>query len=129
MHRCSVALLFVAACSSDPGEFRPAKGAHDYPPTRDAYRVPSPPDQCDRIGVIHAEGINPIEDIATTAARHGGTHYVVSLDRSSKEYTTHTAGTVGRPISRNGPAFATSTSTTTEERHRHLAADVFRCDE
>lgn len=49
--------MLIAGCASDPGEFRPAKGAAEYPPTKDAYRVQEPPYGRDR-GRFKGHGLN-----------------------------------------------------------------------
>lgn len=73
-------LLFVPACAGDPGEFRPAKNAPDQPAVKDAFRVKSVASDCVALGVVHAEGFDPVPDIAKTAARHGANTYIVRGD-------------------------------------------------
>jgi hypothetical protein len=121
MRSCVAFALALVACS-DPAVFRPAKSAREYPAVKDAFRVRHAPDGCDIIGVIHADGnTDPIDDIAKTAAKHGGTHYVIATDRDRPETTTTTTGVVTR-----GVVVASSNAQT--ERNRLVLADVYRCD-
>ena len=107
-------LLGLASCAGDPAEFRPAKNAASYPPVRNAYRLPQVPTECEKLGAVLAEGSETtIEDVAITAARHGGTHYVVGQDRS--EITGYT-----------GVAIYGVTSLT-PDKHRTIWAQVYRC--
>jgi hypothetical protein len=124
MRRGMVALssVIVVGGAGDPAEFRPAKSAaREYPAAKDAYRVQEVPGaECEPIGVVHADGMDPIEKIAITAARHGGTHYIVRGDFENPEVVTnHQAHRVGNAM------FATSTSRV--ERNRKLWAQVYRC--
>jgi hypothetical protein len=99
----------TSACGGDSADFRPAKTARDYPPVTDAFRVREIDPACSSIGVVHGEGEDAIPRIATTAARHGGTHYVVRGDEVDAYDVT---GGVGRV--RVVP-------------HRRLWAEVYRC--
>lgn len=122
MRSCVALALALVACS-DPATFRPAKSAREYPAVKDAYRVRTAPEGCPQIGVIHADGnTDPIDDIAKTAARHGGTHYVIASDRDRPETTTTTTGHV-----MPGGAFVASSSSQTEH-NRLVLADVYHCD-
>jgi hypothetical protein len=121
MKRAIVALCLVA-CASDPAEFRPAKSARDYPAVKAAYRIHSvDAEACEPIGVVHSDGRYAIDDIAETAANHGGTHYVVRDDNSSYSYAT-------RGVAMPGPGnTAIVSSSTTPVRHRRVWAQVYRC--
>lgn len=79
-------LGLLAACAADSGEFRPAKGATDKPPLKDAYRVKAVAPDCLLLGTIHAEGEDEraIERIASTAARHGANSYIVKGDNTDE---------------------------------------------
>lgn len=114
-----LASVALVACS-DPAEWRPAKSAKDYPATKDAFRVQHAPAECESIGVVHAEGAGSIDDIAKTAAKHGGTHYVVGLDVDHPEQVTTTTG------STYGGAFVANSRSETEH-HRTVRAEVYRC--
>jgi hypothetical protein len=102
---------------SDPAEFRPAKDATSYAPVRDAYRLPQAPPECIPIGVVHAYSDGSIEDIALTAARHGGTHYVVRTDK------TEITGYSGVAVGSNGFASVNLTA----DKERTLWAQIYRC--
>jgi len=88
MRRSCVALaLALSACASDPGTFRPAKGAPEQPPVATAYRVKQVAPECLFLGVVHADGAYAIDSMAITAARHGGTDYVVAGDDEDERRT------------------------------------------
>lgn len=118
-----VVLPFVLAACGDPAQWRPAKTAKEYPSTKAAYRVQRADDTCESIGVVHAEGSTPLDDISTTAARHGGTHYVVRDDR--RDYSLETRSTATEVT----PGFAVGRSTTRVREDRATWAEVFRCAE
>jgi ABC-type uncharacterized transport system ATPase subunit len=119
MRRTIACLLFVAACG-DPANWR-ARDARAYPATKAAYRVEQADEACDRIGVVHAKGSNVIEDIAETAARHGGTHYVIRDDRHSYSLETRQSATAITPT------WAVARSSTTVVDDRATWAEVYRC--
>ncbi len=110
--------LILAGCS-DPARFRPAKGVREFPSAKDAYRVQEPKDGCTELGfVIDADRV---EDIAITAARHGGTHYQVLDDFGGSSVETDT--TAGRG------AFGTihAHSSSYAVKHHAFTARVYRC--
>lgn len=110
-------LLLLASCASDPAEWRPARGVGDLPAAKDAYRIPQAQEGCRSIGVVHAEGSTVLADIATTAARHGGTHFVVRGDVRDTHY--ETTGLVSSGV------LLASTQAVTD---RATWAEVFRCE-
>lgn len=118
MKRAIVCLVLVAC--GDPATWRPARGAKDYPAAKAAYRVERADDGCDSIGVVHAEGSSVIDDIATTAANHGGTHYVIRDDQRDKYLETR-----GGAVTGNGYALVRATTRVREDRATW--AEVFRC--
>ncbi len=115
-----LAVLVACGGCSDPAEFRPAKGVSDYPATKDAYRIQEPGEDCVSIGVVHADGDDAIADIAVTAARHGGTHYVVRGDADDPELVSHTVGTANHGV-------FVATTRGRVERNRRIWAQVYRC--
>jgi hypothetical protein len=86
-------VLALTACASDPGTFRPASGAPEQPPVATAYRVKQVAPECLYLGVVHADGAYAIENMAITAARHGGTEYVVAGDDKDERRTQVDPGT------------------------------------
>lgn len=77
------------------------------------------PPECVSIGTVHAESSKGglIADIATTAARHGGTHYVVRSDR------TEVTGYSGAIVGSNGFGVVELEA----DKMRRLWAQVYRC--
>lgn len=117
----SALVVVVAACSYDRAEWRPAKSGAEHPAAKDAYRVHRVESECERIGTAIASDGSQIESIAETAARHGGTHYVVSGDETETTgYQVQTTA-VG-----NGPVMIAS-SKVTPEKSRTVTAIVYRC--
>ncbi|AKU97551.1 hypothetical protein AKJ09_04215 [Labilithrix luteola] len=108
--------MLVGCSGGSLVEFRPAKNAKEFPATKAAYRVNEPP-FCDSIGVIHADGPHPIEEISELAAAHGGTHYIVRSDRSKEHYETTGFITSGLLVAQ-----------TEKVVDRHVWVQVFRCD-
>jgi hypothetical protein len=92
-----LALASLAGCG-DPATFRPAKGVHDMPEVKTAYRVKVKPEGCVSLGFIDAEGQGAIENIAETAARHGANNYLIALDTAEEvEIERGITGAVARP--------------------------------
>jgi len=116
----AAALLALVACG-DPAEWRPAKNAESFPAAKAAYRVPAAEPECQAIGVVHAEGASALEDIATTTARHGGTHYVVRGDEREEHLETRGA------VTRVGSGLYVGHATTSRVVDRALWAEAFRC--
>ena len=111
--------MWLMACGSDPARFRPAKGAGSFPAAKTAYRVEAPSDGCEAIGVVIEA--DSIDDIASTAANHGGTHYRVLDDFGGTSIETTGSAThvgwgnyVGRSTSR-------------EVKRHWYTAQVYRC--
>ena len=112
------AVLVLLGCS-DPATFRPARGAKDSPSVKNAYRVHGDPG-CDDIGgVVEATSI---DDVAETAANHGGTHYQIMNDFGDASLETETHGGYGY-----GAFHAQSTSRVV--KHHVFVARVYRCGE
>lgn len=116
----SLAASILCGCAGNATEFRPAKNAGDFPAVKDAYRVPSAPPECESIGTVHAKSKDggTIEDLAATAARHGGTHYVVRGDRTDVTGYTGTYVPIAAGITSVGIE---------EEKTRTMWAVVYRC--
>lgn len=122
-HRSDVARLrplvplflgVLYACAGDPAEFRPAKDAASYPSVKNAYRLRERPTECETLGVVVADGEETsIEDVAVTAARHGGTHYFVDSDQT--QFTGY-SGVVAGGMAR-----------LTADTNRSIRARVYRC--
>lgn len=116
--RALLTLILVVATGCDPAEFRPAKGVKDLPSAKTAYRVQEDQESCDDIGfVIKASSV---DDIAETAANHGGTHYRVLDDFAHSTVETDTVG-----MGRGGVFVANSSSAVV--KHHKFTARVFRC--
>jgi hypothetical protein len=98
----------VAACG-DPAEFRPAKGAADMPPVKDAFRVKVAPNECVSLGYVDAQGPSGLNDIAATAARHGANTFVIHDDNTDERVTSREDGQL-----------------VTRTNHK-LVAEVYRC--
>lgn len=104
--------LLTAGC--DPATFRPSRAAREYSSVEAAYRVKEAPDGCPDIGgVVEARGVS---DIADTAARHGGTHFVIVGDAATATLETTTVG--------NSRVAVSSTEIAT---HHNMVARVYRC--
>lgn len=122
------ALLVLVGCS-DPAEFRPAKGVKDLSAVTTAYRIKQADLDnmgCDELGgVIKAASI---DDVAVTAANHGGTHYLINDDFGHSTVETDTvggySGAIGGGVS-NGAFVASSTSEIV--KHHRFVARVYRC--
>lgn len=114
------AVVLLAGCG-DPAEWRPAKGAESAPATKAAYRVQAAEPECTSLGVAHAEGPAALDDIATTAARHGGTHYVVRGDEREEHLETRGA------VTHVGGGLVVGRSRTDRVVDRRLWAEVVRC--
>lgn len=111
-----------AACGEleGSGEFRPAKGVEGLSAHGDAYRVPGPLPDCREIGnVVRAPSL---EAIASSAAKHGGTHYQVLSDFGDTTIETDTTAT--RTF---GGVSAHSSSR--EAVHHQYVARVYRCEQ
>lgn len=72
-----LSLVLVEGCSSDRAAFRPAKGATDQPALKEAFRVKAVTPDCVLLGYVTADGDRVLEDLAETAARHGGNSYLI----------------------------------------------------
>ncbi len=119
MRSLVLAVALLAGCSSDPAQFRPAKGARDLPSVKDAYRIQEVDPTCDEIGGVIAG--RSVDDVATTAANHGGTHYRILNDFSHQTVETQTTGGYGY-----GVMHAQSSSEVV--KHHSLVARVYRCN-
>lgn len=116
----SLLALGLVLLGCDDAEFRPAKNAKEHPAEKDAYRIHDAQELdvgCIKLGVIHTGAREaPLEAIAQTAARHGGTHYIV---RDEQHFVRESySGTYG-----NG-AFNMHKNV---ERTRAMWAEVYRC--
>jgi hypothetical protein len=106
--RASLAVMaLVASACGSRAEFRPAQGVGEAAPVRYSERVKSVRSECVALGVVEAMGAYALDDIATLAARHGGTHHVV------------------RGNDPDGPEGMLGRSAGGEQRR--LEAEVFRC--
>ena len=113
------AVLVATGCYGDPAEFRPAKGVRDLPSVKAAYRVQQAPDGCDDIGgVVEASSI---EDIAVTAANHGGSKFHIINDAGRAVVETETKGGYGY-------GSFNSNSTSAVVKHHRFIARVYRCE-
>lgn len=119
MKTAIVALTLGLLACGDPAEFRPAKGAHDMPSVATAYRIQDASEGCPDIGgIVDARSV---DDVAATAARHGGTHYRILNDFADSSVETNTTA-----AKNFGIVHAHSTS---REVTRHAySARVYRCE-
>jgi hypothetical protein len=101
---------------NDPADFKPAKGAADYPSSAVAYRLYSVGSDCTSIGIV--EHATTIPAVATTVANHGGTHYVITDERMIEEVVTS-----GQSL--GGAAYAHQTSN--RSRTKQYTAEAYRC--
>lgn len=114
-----LAVVSLCVACSEPATFRPAKGVKEFPATKDAYRVNEERDGCFDIGfVIQARRV---DDIAETAAAHGGTHYMILDDFGGTSVETDTSGSV----TRFGAIDAQSSSYAV--KHHVYTARVYHC--
>lgn len=114
--RCWLLLLLLAT-GCDPAEFRPAKGAREQSSVKEAFRVKDEPG-CPSLGFVREAA--SIEDVASTAARHGGDTYRVIEDFGHTSVETDTVGRYG------AGAFVAQSSSETVSHHRYVA-EVYRC--
>ncbi len=115
--------LLLVACSYDTAQWQPAVASKEYPAVKDAYRVKSADSMCERIGTVsigEGEGGTHLQRLAETAARHGGTHYVVDDDHTDRSVTYNTTGTVV------GNTYQGTTRPVVHE-NRVTSAIVYRC--
>jgi len=118
IQRAFLALIPLLGAGCDPAEFRPAKGVKDLPAAKAAYRVQEDKEGCRELGfVIKATSI---DDIATTAANHGGTHYRILDDFGHAVVETETSGGYGY-------GRFSSSSTSEVVKHHNFTARVFSC--
>lgn len=112
-------VVSVIGCS-DPADFRPAKGAESLPSVKEAYRITKEEDveACRSIGFV--KRARRIEDIATTVANNGGTHYRVLNDQQSASMRTNF--TVTKTF--DG---AEGTASTYAVKHHLYTAEAYRC--
>lgn len=124
MERWPLFMMFMmAGCAIDEADFRPARGARDYPAERDAYRAKSEADVdgCESIGVVHSRGAHPtVEELAVTVRNHGGTHYIVRGEQHEDAY--ETTGTA----TRFGGGYLVHARTEVDHM-RSLWAQAYRC--
>ena len=113
----ALALLALVACS-DPADFRPAKGVRDLPSVKEAYRVKEADPAFDSIGFI--KRARSIEDIATTTANNGGTHYRVLDDQQSA--TVETDFTAAKTF-----GVVNGSASSRVEKHHLFTAEAYRC--
>lgn len=115
-----LALVLSATACADPARFRPAKNVSARASVPASYRVHEVSDACEPIGVV-VDGAT-IEDVAVTAARHGGTHYRVTSDDSSTSLET-----TGFGVHDSHSSYSQSTTRALE--HHRYAARVYVCYE
>lgn len=111
--------LLVSGCSDN---FQRAKGAQEYPATKDAYRVQHADPECILLGTTEAAGGSALDRIAEVAASHGGTHYVVTSDQLHDEW--HTSGNATHI---GGGNFVGSSTTRKATIRDNMRATVYRC--
>jgi hypothetical protein len=109
MNRALLIALWLVGCGGR-GEFRPAKNAMTFPPTRDAFRVHNVPAECTRLGSVDGENFEEIVEITT---QHGGTHYIVRVDRT--ELTGFSGAVIGGAVSM------------TPDKSRLISATAYHC--
>jgi hypothetical protein len=110
-----VTAISTIGCASDPARFTPANEAKSYDAVKDAYRVAKVEPECTQIGSVDAN--RSLDDVAITAARHGGTHYIVSEDKH--EVTGYTSsGTDAGPLMNIDLA---------PKKTRTISARIYRC--
>ena len=108
--RLLVVVVWLVGCGGGGGEFRPAKNAATFPPTRDAFRVHSVPAECALLGSVDGEDL---KEIVETTVKHGGTHYIVRVDRT--ETTGYSGAVVGGLVNM------------TPDNSRLISATAYRC--
>ncbi|MBX3206194.1 MAG: hypothetical protein KF764_14075 [Labilithrix sp.] len=109
MKRAWLVAAWLVGCSSR-GEFRPAKNAATFPPTSDAFRVHQVPAECRMLGSVDGESL---EDIVEITTKHGGTHYIVRVDRT--ELQGYSGIVVGGTVNM------------TPDTSRFMSATAYRC--
>lgn len=115
------AALCLAGCDYTGAVWRPAAGAHEYPPEPVAYRVHEADEDCAYLGTVHSEKTQHVRDIAETAAEHGGNRYVIEDVRDRRHVETRgSAVSLG-----HGVVVASSRSDVVLERRSW--ATVYRC--
>jgi hypothetical protein len=107
----AIAAIIAASACGDPASFRPAKGAVEQAPVKEAFRVKHATPDCVSVGYINAEGERVLDDIAATAASHGANTYVIVNEDRDERVTT-------------GDAFGGSLKSRT---NRKLIAEAYRC--
>ncbi|MBX3191908.1 MAG: hypothetical protein KF819_33260 [Labilithrix sp.] len=109
--------MALVACG-DAAEWRPAKGAADFPAEKTSYRVKEADPTCTSLGyVIKASSI---DQVAETAANHGATHYKLLEDFKHVTLETETSAYGGRN-------WAVANSTTSAVTHHKFVAEAYRC--